>query len=69
MKNKQLRALRITVLLVTCLAGDRFSLIAHAAQDETDLEDWFYEDAAPGVPQAREGELIFLFCLYGTGLK
>ena len=60
MKNEQPRARCIVCLLVTCLAGDRFSLLAHAAQDDTEFEDWFHEDAAPGVPQDREGELIFL---------
>jgi hypothetical protein len=60
MKSTQRRYLCITLLLLACLSGNPFSIVAHAAQDETGLEDWFNEDAAPAVPQAREGELIFL---------
>jgi hypothetical protein len=56
----QTRATLTTLLLVGCLVPDCFAIAGNASPEDTELKDWFDEDTESGVPQAREGELVFL---------
>jgi len=53
-------AILTTLLLVGCLLPDCFAIAGNASSEDIELEDWFTEEREPGVPQASEGELVFL---------
>lgn len=54
------RAILTTLVLVGCLLPDGFAIASGASPEDIELEDWFNEETEPGVPQASEGELVFL---------
>ena len=54
------RAIFTILLLAVCLASAGGACAESESSGDIELDHWFNEETKPGVPQASEGELVFL---------